>query len=49
MSLSECEEHNNDELDNGVDTDEEDSERPKYPLFKLPGSMVDYKWEVGTY
>jgi len=49
MSLSEGEEHNSDELDSGVDTDEEDDEWPKYPLFKLPDNMVDYKWEFGTY
>ena len=40
---------NSNELDNGVDSDEEGVEKPKYPLFKQPDSMVDYKWEVGTY
>jgi len=47
--FSEDEEQNSDELDSGVDSDEEGAEKPKYPLFKQHDSMVDYKWEVGTY
>jgi len=45
-NFSEGEEHNSDELDSGVDSDEEGAKKPKYPLFKQPVSMVEYKYPL---
>ncbi|GAU10197.1 hypothetical protein TSUD_418700, partial [Trifolium subterraneum] len=38
-------------LENGGETDEEDDvmSAAKFPTFKLPKTMEDYKWEEGTY
>jgi len=51
--FSEDEEYNTDDLDSGCETDEEDEDerhkKTKFPTFKLPDNMRDYKWEVGTY
>jgi len=51
--FSEDEECNTNDLDSGCETGEEDEDgRPKktkFPTFKLPNNMRDYKWEVGIY
>ena len=48
--LSEDEEYDSEDLDNGCDTEDED-EGPsvKFPTFKLLDNMRDYHWELGTY
>jgi hypothetical protein len=51
--FSEDEEYNTEDLDSGCETDEEEeygrNKKKKFPTFKLPDNMRDYKWEVGTY
>ena len=47
--LSDDELYDSDELVSGSDTDEDGSTKSKFPTFKLPSKMKDYKWEVGTY
>ena len=51
--FSEDEECNTNDLDSGCETGEEDEdgrpEKTKFPTFKLPNNMRDYKWEIGTY
>ncbi|GAU44905.1 hypothetical protein TSUD_400570 [Trifolium subterraneum] len=53
--LSDIDEYNSEELDSGTDTsDNEDDEQSnanhsKFPTFKMPTSMRDYKWESGMY
>ena len=47
--LSDVENYNSEDLESGGDSDESDVEKNKYLVFKLPGKMFDYEWEVGTY
>jgi len=47
--LEDVEEYNSDELVSGSDSDEDDPIQGKFPTFKQPRKMLDYKWEVGTY
>jgi hypothetical protein len=51
--LSDIDDYDSDELQSGSDSDSEDEERlvkkDKFPTFKMPKSMRDYKWEVGMY
>jgi hypothetical protein len=45
--LSDNEEYESDVLDSGCDSEDEDElPKKKYPTFKLPDNMYDYKWEV---
>jgi len=47
--LENAEEYNSEELDSGSDSDEDGAIQGKFPTFKQPRKMLDYKWEVGTY
>jgi hypothetical protein len=47
--LDELDEVNSDDLNSGSDSDEDGEKRAKFPTFKMPEKMKDYKWEVGTY
>ena len=44
-------EYNFEELQSGGDTTDEEGNRTntKYPLFRMPSKMADYKWELGTF
>lgn len=47
--FEDAEEYNSEELDSGSDSDGECEFQGKFPTFKQPKKMLDYKWEVGTY
>ena len=44
-------EYNSKELQSGGDTIDDEGSRPKikYPLFRMPSKMANYKWELGTF
>ena len=47
--LEDVKEYNAEEIDSGSDSDEDGAIQGKFPTFKQPRKMLDYKWEVGTY
>ena len=48
--LSDNEEYESDVLDSGCESEDEDElPKKKFSTFKLPDSMYDYEWEIGTF